>query len=63
MYGGGKRERAHASKTPNEKEAGIRPRLRGCIRVREQVVRPVSSLYVTFGSWAAEKQCCVNMTK
>lgn len=38
---------------PKENERGKRESFRGDIVLREQIVRPVSSLYVAFGSLAA----------
>jgi hypothetical protein len=44
-----------ASKTPKEKDTGVLSICRGLAAVREQVVRPVSTLYVAFGKVAARK--------
>lgn len=45
-------EPTHESNTPNDTDIGSLPSSRGCLIFLEHVVRPVSSSYVAFGSFA-----------
>lgn len=53
--------RTYESKMPNDMAIGVLWMCKGNLIVREQRVRPVSSLYVALGSWATKERIIVNV--